>query len=129
MNSRVGKRRRRVTEAEAALVEHRLALRDQFQVLARDGRAAATPGRIVVGGLATGALVGLLTGRRKVASGPPQAAAKAGMLGSLIGMVRLVSMLMPMLGPLMTMAQGATAGPATASPERPDPSAAQDPLA
>lgn len=128
MSSRVGKRKRRVAEAEAALVNHRLALREQLHVLAGDARAAATPGRIVVGGFALGALVGLVTGRKRNQPGT-QTAAKPGMLQSLTGMVRLVSMLMPMLGPLMTLAQGAVPGQDTASGGAAGHAAPEDPLA
>lgn len=129
MNSRVGKRQRRVAEAEAALVLHRLALGEQVQVLAGDARAAATPGRVVFGGFALGALVGLLTGRRR--RGVDAAAApRSGMLQSLSGVVRMVSMLMPMLGPLMAMTQGVAPGQATPPPAEPGAAGSPvDPLA
>jgi hypothetical protein len=129
MSSRVGKRRRRVTEAEVELVLERSALREQLQLLVGDARAAATPGRIVGGGFAMGALVGLLTGRRRH-DPSAQATPRPGMLQSLTRVVRLVSLAMPMIAPLIAMAQGTAPGQTAPASAPPDPTAAaEDPLA
>lgn len=105
MTTRLRKRRRRVAEAEAALINHRHALGEQVLALADDARRAATPGRIVLGGVVAGALVGLLASRGR--SAPRTRTTPApGLMHSLTGMIRLASMVMPMLGPLIAMAQG-----------------------
>jgi|GEM_PF-5593755 len=111
MNGRVGKRQRRVAEAEVALTTHRLLLREEVRALAVDARAAVTPGRVVVGGLALGALTGLAAGGRS-SSKDKEAVAKPGALQSLTSAVRLVSMLMPMLTPILGMVQGHRSGSA-----------------
>lgn len=130
MTTRVGKRRRRVAEAEAALVTHRQALRVQWHSLAADARTAATPGRIVVGGLAIGALTGLLTGRRARARQADAASAPTpGLVQSLTGMFRLASLVMPLLGPLLAMVQGSATGPEAPAPAADAPAATDgDPL-
>lgn len=128
MTTRVGKRRRRVAEAEAALVTHRQALRVQWQSLAADARTAATPGRIVVGGFAIGALVGLLTGQRTRAR-RADAAPSPGLVQSLTGVFRLASLVMPVLGPLLAMVQGSATGPEPPAPAADAPAATDgDPL-
>lgn len=130
--SRVGKRKRRVAAAEAALIAHRRMLREEVRALAVDARAAATPGRIVLGGLALGTLAGLLTGGRRQPAASPPPAAGAGAIASLTGMVRLASAMMPMLTPLMGMFQAATSPPAAHGDPTPPsaevPDAAGDPL-
>ena len=97
MSSRIGKRRRRVAVSESVLVSHRSALGRELETLAADLKTAATPGRIVLGGVALGAVVGLLTGGGKRKKAEKDSSGKPGTLKSLVSVVRLASWLVPML--------------------------------
>lgn len=105
------KHRRAVREAEALLVARHAALKAHWHDFARTGAEAATPGRIVIAGLATGYL------SERVIAPAPRSRRRAGGKGGLdlaVGLVRLLSLSMPSLAPFFRA--GLAAGRKSAPP-------------